>query len=54
MRKSIYLLFGILIFTIGCQRNAVIDTHGISYLENREKLIFVNKTNKNNGLIPID
>ena len=30
-----------------CQRNQVIRTHGLSYLETREKLIIVNKTNKN-------
>ena len=46
MKKTLYL-FLILIFIIGCQRNEVIKTHGISYLEKREKLIFVNKSNKN-------
>ena len=46
MKKTIYL-FLILFFIIGCQRNEVIKTHGISYLEQREKLIFVNKSNKN-------
>ena len=30
-----------------CQRNEIIKTHGISYLENREKLIILNKSNKN-------
>ena len=30
-----------------CQRNEVIKTHGISYLEKREKLIFIDKSNKN-------
>ena len=47
MKKSPYLLFIIIFFIIGCQRNEVIKTHGISYLEKREKLIIVNKTNKN-------
>jgi len=46
MKKTIYL-FLILFFVTGCQRNEVIKTHGISYLEKREKLIFVNKSNKN-------
>ena len=46
MKKIIYLCF-ILIFITNCQRNAVVKTHGISYLEKREKLIFVNKSNKN-------
>ena len=31
----------------GCQRNEVIKTHGISYLDKREKLIVLNKSNKN-------
>ncbi len=32
---------------MSCQRQAVVKTHGISYLEKREKLIFANKSNKN-------
>jgi outer membrane protein assembly factor BamE (lipoprotein component of BamABCDE complex) len=39
-----------LLFIISCQRKEVIKTHGISYLEKREKLIFVNKTNKNDTI----
>ena len=46
MKKTVYLLL-IVIFITGCQRTEVIKTHGISYLEKREKLIFVNKSNKN-------
>ena len=49
MKKIVYLLL-ILLFIISCQRNEVIRTHGISYLEKREKLIFVNKTNKNDTI----
>ncbi len=49
MEKIVYLLL-ILLFIISCQRNEVIRTHGISYLEKREKLIFVNKTNKNDTI----
>ena len=47
MNKKIYLLIIILIFIIGCKQNQVIKTHGIAYLEKREKLIIVNKSNKN-------
>ena len=47
MKKNTYLLFIIIFFIIGCQRHDVIKTHGISYLENREKLIILNKSNKN-------
>ncbi len=47
MKKSIHLALVLLILLLGCQRSPVIKTHGISYLENREKLIIVNKSNKN-------
>ena len=47
MKKVIFFLLVSLIFFIGCQRNPVIKTHGIAYLEKREKLIIVNKSNKN-------
>ena len=50
MKKNTYLLFIIIFFIIGCQRNEVIKTHGISYLEKREKLIIVNKSNKNDTI----
>ena len=49
MKKTAYL-FLIFIFILSCQRNQVIKTHGISYLEKREKLIFVNKSNKNDTI----
>ena len=47
MKKIIYSLLILLIIISACQRKEVIKTHGISYLEKREKLIFVNKSNKN-------
>jgi len=50
MKKNIYLLIIILFFIIGCQRNEVMKTHGIAYLEKKEKLIFVNKSNKNDAV----
>ena len=50
MKKGIYLLLTILIFITGCQRHEVIRTHGIAYLEKREKLIIVNKSNKNDTI----
>ena len=48
-KKFLYFLL-VLIIISGCQRREVINTHGISYLEKREKLIFVNKTNKNDTI----
>ena len=50
MNKKIYLLIIILIFIIGCKQNQVIKTHGIAYLEKREKLIILNKSNKNDTI----
>ena len=47
MKKRIYFVIALLVLLSACQRNPVIKTHGISYLENREKLIIVNKSNKN-------
>jgi len=51
MKKTIFLLLASLIFFTGCQRNEVIRTHGIAYLDKREKLIVVNKSNKNDAIM---
>ena len=50
MKKIIFLLLTILIVFTGCQRKEVVKTHGLSYLEKREKLIVVNKSNKNDAI----
>ena len=50
MKKTIFFLLASLIFFTGCQRNQVIKTHGIAYLDKREKLIVVNKSNKNDTI----
>ena len=47
MIKNVYLLVIILLFITACQQNEVIKTHGIAYLDKREKLIIINKSNKN-------
>ena len=47
MKKNTYLLLIIIFFLVSCQRQEVLKTHGISYLEKREKLIIVDKSNKN-------
>ena len=47
MKKYIYLSVIILFFITACQQKQLTKTHGIAYLEKREKLIVVNKTNKN-------
>ena len=50
MKKTIFLLVISLIFFNGCQRKEVIKTHGVAYLDKREKLIIVNKSNKNDAI----
>ena len=50
MKKYIYLSVIILFFISACQQKEVTKTHGIAYLEKREKLIVVNKTNKNDTI----
>ena len=50
MKKTIFFLLVSLIFFAGCQRTAVVKTHGIAYLDKREKLIVVNKSNKNDTI----
>ena len=47
MKKTFFYFLIILFSTIACQRNEVIKTHGIAYLEKREKLLIVKETNKN-------
>ena len=47
MIKNLFLLFFVSFFILSCQQNEVIKTHGVAYLNKREKLITVNKTNKN-------
>ena len=50
MRKNIYLLLIISLFITACKQNDIVKTHGIAYLEKREKLIIVNKSNKNDTI----
>ena len=50
MKKTIFFLLTRLIFLAGCQLNEVFKTHGIAYLEKREKLIVVKKSNKNDAI----
>ena len=50
MIKKISYFVALLVFLNSCQRNEVIKVHGISYLEKREKLIKINKSNKNDTI----
>ena len=50
MRKILFLVPIFLILTTSCQQNELIKTHGVAYLEKREKLIIINKSNKNDTI----
>ena len=50
MKKNIFLFIAILILITSCNHNEIVKTHGIAYLEKREKLIIVDKSNKNDTL----
>tara|TARA_Y100000590_G_scaffold466892_1_gene643781 strand:- start:765 stop:1217 length:453 start_codon:yes stop_codon:yes gene_type:complete len=50
MKKVILFISLNLIVLLACQRQEVIKSHGISYLEKREKLIVVKKSNKNDTI----
>jgi outer membrane protein assembly factor BamE (lipoprotein component of BamABCDE complex) len=50
MKKYLYIPVIILFFITACNQREVTQTHGIAYLEKREKLIFVNKSNKNDTI----
>ena len=50
MIKKIFFLSFALFFTFSCSQNEVIKTHGVAYLEKREKLIIVNVSNKNDAV----
>ena len=47
MNKRNFFFLILLFLLVNCQQNEIIKTHGISYLENREKLVILNKSNKN-------
>ena len=51
MKKNVYLLIVVLFLIIGCKQNELIKTHGIAYLDKREKLIIVNKSKNSKNRI---
>ena len=50
MKNTVILLLISLVFLTECQRTELSKTHGIAYLDKREKLIIVNKSNKNDAI----
>ena len=51
MKIKIYFLFIFLFIFTSCKQNEVIKTHGVAYLDKREKLIIVNEANKNDTVV---
>ena len=50
MKKNSFLLIFVLFFAFSCSQNQVIKTHGVAYLNKREKLIIVKVSNKNDAI----
>jgi len=49
-RKHLFFIFSLIflsLFLSNCQRNKVVNSHGIMYLENRQELLKINESNKN-------
>ena len=47
MKSVVFFLIAVLFFLGSCKREPLINTHGIAYLDKREKLILVKEFNKN-------
>ena len=47
MKKLYFCLIITFLLLTNCQREQIVKTHGIAYLEKREKLIKINSSNKN-------
>ena len=50
MKKIFILIIINIIFITGCKQNQVLKTHGVVYLNKREKLLILNETNKNDSI----
>ena len=45
MHKIVFIV--ILLLLSNCQRNPIIDTHGVAFLDKKQKNLIIDKTNKN-------
>ena len=50
MKKNFFLIVFAFFLLSNCQNKNVVNTHGLSYLEKREKLITENTSNKNDAI----
>ena len=44
----------VLLLLTNCQRSQLVKTHGMSFLEKRQKNLIINQTNKNDALKKIN
>ena len=42
-----FIIVVILLLLSNCQRNPIIDTHGVAFLDKKQKQLIIDKTNKN-------
>tara|TARA_Y100001960_G_C14478531_1_gene730608 strand:- start:344 stop:796 length:453 start_codon:yes stop_codon:yes gene_type:complete len=47
MKEKVIFIIILFILISNCQRQEVIKTHGLAYLEKRQKLMIINESNKN-------
>ena len=47
MKRNTYLIIFFIFFIFSCGQDQVIKTHGIAYLDKRQKLVIANQSNKN-------
>ena len=50
MKIIIIFLLSALVLLESCNRQPILNTHGIAYLDKREKLIFIKESNKNDTI----
>ena len=45
-----FVIIVVLLLLTNCQRSQLVKTHGMSFLEKRQKNLIINQTNKNDAL----
>ena len=50
MKKNIPFILILFILLASCKTNKLKNTHGLAYLEKREKLLYISKSNKNDTI----
>ena len=45
-----FVIIAVLLLLTNCQKSQLVKTHGMSFLEKRQKNLIINQTNKNDAL----